>query len=260
MLERLITKGKRKALTLAIAITLPFLAACATKTTAPEEMKRMIDYIHEPAEMDYKSMTWQEAIKAISTPRQAAHYLQNHMHQIGQSKDDGTKYVDSDMETFEQNHKDQIGDCLDYTMAAAALLSDDGYEPTMMVLKNKTESHAVFIYKTKTNKYSTIGASYIPPQYTNLDDLALAQNALTDTGYTHYAIINLDDVDGIRWMNGEGVAMNYYWPDKFTPIPEPKIIKDYDDSVFDKAYDAAEDAIRYFNNADPKEIQELLTK
>src|SRR3989338_2360511 len=114
--------------------------------------------------MDYK-----EVIKMIKTPKEAEWYIRNYIIQ----DDDNADVAKS----FRVLHETRKGDCSEGVIAAAALLSDNGYPPTWLFLednKREKENHGVFLYK-KNGKWGTIGINArdnSPPRYNTLDEIA----------------------------------------------------------------------------------------
>ena len=114
--------------------------------------------------MDYK-----EVIKKIKTPKEAEWYIRNYIIQ----DDDNADVAKS----FRVLHETRKGDCSEGVIAAAALLSDNGYPPTWLFLednKREKENHGVFLYQ-RHGKWGTIGINArdnSPPRYNTLDEIA----------------------------------------------------------------------------------------
>ncbi|MDP2749283.1 MAG: hypothetical protein Q8O89_00440 [Nanoarchaeota archaeon] len=121
----------------------------------------------------YASMSYKEVIEYVKTPKQAEEYIQVYLE---------PNISGAFVKSFKRTHEERKADCADATVAAAALLSDNGYEPTylLMASKNKngkmsSEAHAVFIYKEK-GKYGTMGINLLDnndPRFSSLDDVAI---------------------------------------------------------------------------------------
>lgn len=61
--------------------------------------------------------------------------------------------------SFKKIHKSQKDDCDGGAIAAAALLSDDGYPAKIICMYGDDWGHAIFLYE-KNNKYGSIGINY----------------------------------------------------------------------------------------------------
>ena len=96
----------------------------------------------------YQNMSYIEVISEVKTPEETEWHIRNYI------KPRFKKRVDS----FKILHQNRLGDCSEATVAAAALLSDDGYEPYYLeMMKPGSEAgHAVFVYK-KNQNYGSIG-------------------------------------------------------------------------------------------------------
>jgi len=87
----------------------------------------------------YKNISYLEIIAEVDTPQKAEWYVRNYI--IPKKKER--------LDSFKVLHKNRKGDCADATIAAAALLSDDGYLPTYLEMTNSTgtSKHGVFVYQ-----------------------------------------------------------------------------------------------------------------
>ncbi|MBI2124822.1 hypothetical protein HYT92_03450 [Candidatus Pacearchaeota archaeon] len=114
--------------------------------------------------MDYK-----QVIKRIKTPKEAEWYIRNYIIQ----KDDNADVAKS----FRAVHETREGDCSEGVIAAAALLSDNGYPPTWLFLEDsrrEKENHGVFLYQ-RHGRWGTIGINARDnslPKYRTLDEIA----------------------------------------------------------------------------------------
>ena len=146
----------------------------------------------------FRNMTYQDAIKAVSTPEQATSYVREHM--IPTRKKGSA--------SFKKIHERRYGNCGEAVVAAAALLSDDGFPATYLSMKDqrKSEGHAVFLYQSD-GKWGTIGINARdnqPPVYTSLEEIARGH------GYDTYRLATI----------GEGIIPNWIDTDRdltFTP-------------------------------------------
>ena len=169
---------------------------------APEVVKvtnyfKKINYNLDSAPSDdyFKNFSSQEIAKNIKTPEQAQFYLNNHMHYgFFADKDEFSQVRCSDPfkliypRSFKDIHEKGKGVCIDYAIAAAALLGDDGYLPQVLFLYNKGEDagHMVFLYECRQNnrvKYATAGLS-CDPRIKN----STIEGLVKDLGYENYKI------------------------------------------------------------------------
>lgn len=124
----------------------------------------------------YKKLSIEQVIKAVSTPEQAAEYCLSL-----ESASDSELYGEPDYwASFKKTHSTQRGDCEDAAIAAAVLLSDDGYKPLLLELEEFWEpgksikAHIVYVYKKK-GLWGSIGinsSDVQPARYKTLDSLA----------------------------------------------------------------------------------------
>lgn len=132
-------------------------------------------------------------IKSISTPEQVENYLLNSLSYeydiINYGQDD---YVAS-FKVINERKKD---DCDGGALAAAALLSDDGYKPLMLIMgryykeENSWSGHAIFIYE-KNGLMGCLGISKtdcLSPRFKSLEEITMHFR------FDEYKLVNLDDV------------------------------------------------------------------
>lgn len=130
-------------------------------------------------EIDYDSMSLEEVIKYIKTPEQAQHYLNNlDVPKAPEREEKSVKDKESffpfseKSKTFRDVHYSGTANCLGHSIAAAALLKDNGYSPVIMFLESEgfSENHAVYIYK-KNNKYGVLGTSSLKPEFDTISEI-----------------------------------------------------------------------------------------
>lgn len=163
----------------------------------------------------YDRMTWQEAIAYVKTPEQVNDYFRRH---FKVDSEESKKffgfhpYVKG--ETFRHNHTRKKGVCLDYATVAAALLSDDGYPPLLLVMEDKESAHAVFLYRAETG-FGCLGLGWQSPKHKTIDDLV----DVTGCGkYDHYCIVNLDEnFKNREWIDGD-INMQISWVNRLTKV------------------------------------------
>lgn len=139
-------------------------------------------------------LEWYDAIKIVSTPQDAQKYLE------GNFTYDADKATRKTGGSFKNNYKKGKGVCFDYATTAAALLADDGYQPLILRLDGKNESHAVYLYRDReTTKFGALGNTTRAPEYECIRDLALS---LGD--FDKFTIIDLDSSFPDReWVWGD---------------------------------------------------------
>ncbi len=155
MLEKLVKNIGRKVATITLAGSLLLGSGCATYRTMSPILIQPVTPIERPIErsIDYSKLTWQEAIEYVQTPEQAQDYLNMHFqYDYDEANDAKRGFViyglinttGSRGETFNQNHQKQRGICFDYATSAAALLSDNGFPPLLLIMYKGKTGHAVF--------------------------------------------------------------------------------------------------------------------
>ena len=108
-------------------------------------------------DFDYGKLSWREVIEFVKTPSQAQNYndwiLEKRIAEKGRKGIDNGKHIYS----FRRIHEGSGVDCTEGVVAAAALLSDNGYPPLFLRIFDKFFSgHMVFIYK-KDGKFGSVG-------------------------------------------------------------------------------------------------------
>ncbi|MEW5896357.1 MAG: hypothetical protein AB1668_01580 [Nanoarchaeota archaeon] len=198
MLENLVKQIGRELTPVALGAAMLLEAGCATtvKTIPPSEIPPI-----QPAEMpvdkqtDYSKLSWQEAIAAVKTPEQARDYLDRHL----------TYEPATSLRSFAAIRKDGRGSCFDYSLVAAALLSDNGYKPSvlMMGLSNTAPIHAAFLYRTPEG-YSALGnLSCCRNNYSTVSDLVKAFAKYSGINFDRYYILDLEQTfPKGEWLTG----------------------------------------------------------
>ena len=208
MLEKLIKNIGRKFTSVALAGTLLLGSGCATYRTMSSRLIQPVTPIERPIErpIDYSKLTWQEAIEYVQTPEQAQDYLDRHFTQEDQSSrfipGIGT-FGKQKGETFRYNHSISKGDCFDYSTSVAALLSDNGYPPLLLDMRDDSGGHTVFLYKT-ANGFGVLGNTPLPPKYEKVTDILNEFANLYGWNFDHFNIYNLDNNFSSReWISGD---------------------------------------------------------
>lgn len=118
---------------------------------------------------------YKQVIKELSSPLEAAIYCTEFLKHGG---------IDSDLKiygekdywaSFRKIHEKKIDDCDGGALAAAALLSDDGFQPYVLVINADCVCHAVFLYKDQNEKYGSMGINKTDinqPIFDSVDELA----------------------------------------------------------------------------------------
>lgn len=136
-----------------------FLASCFHPETFEEKLVR------------YQSMSYQEMIQEIHTPDEVRWYIRNYI-----TPEEDPSFA----APFQMIHAQRKGDCSEAVVAAAALLSDDGYPPQVLFLRSPLDPqryprHLVFVYEEK-NLWGSLGINDADIQYarfSTLEELAL---------------------------------------------------------------------------------------
>ena len=205
--------GLRSKVSLALLATM-FLSSCypmlkpmeANKLKAPKLVEEIVPVqSDEGYVLDWKSgrefkrgtvqyhkYTWQEMIELLKTPDDVQDYLEDHIKNVS-----GTP-----MRSFKKVHESRVGDCDNKAVSAAALLSDDGYTPNLLIMHETLEEgvpgHAVFLYKGEMG-YGILGMPRMHAIYEDVPSLLKAFNSTHGENYTTYMVVNLDET----FPNGE---------------------------------------------------------
>jgi len=148
----------------------------------PKDLEEVISKVEKIAEKDYLTV-----IKELKTPLEASIYCTK----ILEYENDIKVYGKRDYwASFKQIHKNKKDDCDGGALAAAAILSDDGFQPYIAVLSDEgtpVQAHAIFVYKTDKEKYGSIGInrSDCTSGYDSLEKL------VNDMGFSHFQIYNI---------------------------------------------------------------------
>jgi hypothetical protein len=176
-----------------------------TYKTMPLETIKVIDADTTIKNIDYSKLTPDEAIKEISTPAQVNDYFEKHLKQSFERRS----------ESFAKTHERGYGFCLDYAIAASALLSDNDYKPNILALEGSIlkPGHAVFLYKTSKG-YGALGNTSMPAKYPTVDSLIKDLNRMTKENYSEYALVDIDKTyTRNKWLRGNKCTQ-YYLPRK----------------------------------------------
>ena len=151
--------------------------------TTPGLMKKVTIDLSNPDSLspDYWSQRvnclpesdWQTAIREVKTPLEAAIYCNN---VLLYTSDEELYNTRDYWASFKQIHAMKRDDCEGGAFAAAALLSDDGFPPYIMMLhKEKETGHAVFVYRNQDGKFGSVGihdTDFSNPVYDRIEELA----------------------------------------------------------------------------------------
>ena len=142
--------------------------------------------------------SYKDVIRDLSSPLEAALYCTE---VLKYDKDINVYGVDSYFGSFKKIHENKRDDCDGGALAAAAILSDDGFPPYMLIIKGdlkaQVKAHVVFLYKDKNGKYGSIGINRLdvnPPIFDSVD--SLANKLAMDAGFSLncYEIYDLSKV------------------------------------------------------------------
>ena len=135
--------------------------------------------------INYKNLSWEEAIDCVKTPEQAQNYLDKHLTFV-------KTFKTAPHESFKLNHLNGKGVCVNYALDAAALLQDNGYLPLILGFKSKKDDyHAIFLYRTEKG-FSALGNTSVDKSYKSIDELVEDFHNLYDYEPTGYFVMNLD--------------------------------------------------------------------
>lgn len=157
------------------------MIAVETDESDPQDITEQVHKVREAAKKDYKSV-----IKELKTPLEAKIYCTK----ILEYEDDSVVYGKEDYwASFKYIHKNKKDDCDGGALAAAAILSDDGFPPYIAVLKNSktNDVHAIFVYKTTKGKYCSIGINVLDCSF-ECDSMEELTNKL---GYDSFQVYNI---------------------------------------------------------------------
>jgi hypothetical protein len=158
------------------------MIAVETDESDPQDITEIVHKVRESAKKDYKSV-----IKELKTPLEAKLYCTK----ILEYKNDSVVYGKNDYwASFKYIHKNKKDDCDGGALAAAAILSDEGFPPYIAVLSKKEtpdQAHAIFVYKTTGGKYCSIGINVLDCLF-KCDSMEELTNAL---GYDYFQIYNI---------------------------------------------------------------------
>lgn len=151
----------------------------------PQDITEIVHKVKEVAEKDYLTV-----IKELKTPLEASLYCTK----IIEYENDIKVYGKKDYwASFKHIHKNKKDDCDGGALAAAAILSDNGFQPYIAILSGgviPNQAHAIFVYKTTKGKYGSIGinSSDCKAGYDSIEDL------VKDMGFSSVQIYNISKV------------------------------------------------------------------
>ncbi len=145
------------------------------------------------AEKDYLSV-----IKELKTPLETAIYCTKFLKHGGEDYDLRVYGEKDYWASFRRVHENREDDCDGGAVAAAAILSDDGFPPEMLIIRNSANSHVVFIYENQHHKYGSLGINGSDCNLPVEDSIeSLAQKIGKSVGFSNdikYDIIYLGDL------------------------------------------------------------------
>ncbi len=165
-----------------------------------------------------QSLSYRQVISEIETPEQAQQYLLNYLTFAHDQKIFGEKdYIAS----FERIHTQGSDDCDGGVIAAAALLSDNGYPPLSLCMYKKEHTltnvggHAIFIYK-QDGKWGTLGILKYDcqsPRYKSVEEI------VRKYGFDKFNIINIGKEYPDWLTNTINMNTKIYRPDSGNYLP-----------------------------------------
>ena len=202
MLSSLLKRVSKKVSTLLLTSVLIYNPGCAYQSLRINEIPNINPPEIVVMDFDYTQLTSEEVIKYIKTPKKVQHYLDHHL-ETGEFEKG---------ESFAENHLDRKGLCIDYALAAAALLSDDGYKANILILSQRnTPSHALFLYK-ENDHFGVLGNSSIPARYGSINELVKAISEKNYWDFYKYAIVDLDATFPDKDWIDKSVNFKLYYP------------------------------------------------
>lgn len=176
------------------------------------------DLLDPPPSRDYQIA--EEVVASIDNPITAKTYV---IYKIPPVKDRWLGGSVDIWRSLEQSLKYGFGDCDDITIAVAAMLSDDGYPPLMLYVReipDKSEKnpekrelfcHTVFLFQDKHKKYGSVGSlltdSQVVAKHDTIEDLIYSWR-IPNMKHFQYKVLNLDDIKGFDYIHGQG---NLWW-------------------------------------------------
>jgi hypothetical protein len=185
----------------------------------PESSKEDLSNVY------FSTLNYKEAIKTIDTPFQVQEFFNDYFSYDYVSAAD---LLHLTTPSFKDIYSKKKGVCLDYAVCAAALLSDNGYPPLILVLGGGGENkgHAVFLFKD-------VGPRGLPDCFWgmgdegdfsfrlgySLDELVKDYNTIHKKSWDKYAVINLNDAFKFgEWMSDNVNLQNIGNVDKWTKV------------------------------------------
>lgn len=149
--------------------------------------------------------SWREALCRVQNLSDVDDYLNTLTYDRGRAQMDALPY-----DSFAKVHDARSGCCWEYAVASAALASQLGYRPLVLILgltlNGKEESHAEFVYP-RHGRWGTKGRYSAPPVMESLDVTArmlarlIGQQAMKEAHAFGYAVIDLQKEFGDRWLD-----------------------------------------------------------
>ena len=185
---------------------------------------------------DWFTMSPDQLRARLGAPAQAAEFLDTVVKPVADPRLDRR----DDWRSLAESRRRGHGDCDDFAIASAAMLSDDGYSDKILVVgyvrwdrdsrgapMRRGASHAVHLLEVN-GLYGANGQNpwdRFPPQYPSVEDLVRALPARL-ARWNFYKVIPLGSVD---YVNGRGnlfddladLWSNTPWVDVAYPPPDP---------------------------------------
>ena len=183
---------------------------------------------------DFSHMNWQDAIEYVQTPAQVQKYIAWLCSRPEMVFDEGQYYSG-----FKKTHEGRTPvDCTEVAYASAALLSDNGYPPLILMLSTtrvyptsaivqRPKGHMVFVYKSE-GKFGSIGIEpddFQKPVHENLESLVChitdshADPKNLDERYCYFSLFNLNENDP-DYITTERDLYRLFLIDSLYHIPE----------------------------------------
>jgi len=158
------------------------------------------EWVRGAAKDDYR-----QAIEKIASPFEAWIYCMTALRYRNDPERSAFLGGGDDWDSFRRIHERKGDDCDGGAIAAAALLSDDGYPPYILMLWDGDSGHAVFVYRSEETKgFGSVGinlSDYHPPRHASLQELVDGINAEAGESYRILGVLEFTDT---RYIHGDG--------------------------------------------------------
>jgi hypothetical protein len=204
-------KLKTKIASLLTLASMAFMPGCIFKTIPFESVPiaKPMRYVDskQPVYGIHNILSCDETIEMIQTPAEVLKYFSRNL-----------KYeVTPGSPSFCEFNRHRSGDCFEYSISAAALLSDNGYPATLLFIDGKDGSHALYLYQTEKG-YGALSTMSFEPQYKSIEEIVEHFADKYDLIFDEYSVIDLDKTfPNKEWIYGD-LQIGSYLIDNSTKI------------------------------------------